>query len=72
MGENEQAEIKALRKELQTLKTDLAVLRVEHDNALAKQNEITNIIGRVVWIVFGGILMAFTGWMVKGGFHDPN
>ena len=72
MGENEQAEIKTLRKELQALKTDLAVLRVEHDNALAKQNEITNIIGRVVWIVFGGILMAFTGWMVKGGFHDPN
>lgn len=62
--------LRGIERDIQEIKTTLAVLRSEHDTALTRQQQIEQHIGRVVWVVLTAILMGFMGWMMKGGFFD--
>lgn len=60
-------DVEAIRDEVIHLDKRLALLEQKVDQIDKNVTSINNSLSKILWIVGGGFLMAFVGWVIKGG-----
>jgi hypothetical protein len=60
-------DVEAIRDEVISMDKRLALLEQKVDQIDKNVTCINNNLSKILWIIGGGFIMAFVGWVLKGG-----
>ncbi len=60
-------DVEAIRDEVISMDKRLALLEQKVDQIDKNVTNINDNLSKILWIIGGGFIMAFVGWVLKGG-----
>lgn len=60
-------DIEAIQEEIRDMDKRLALLEQKVDQIDKNVTKINDSLSKILWIIGGGFLAAFVGWVLKGG-----
>ncbi len=60
-------DVEAIRDEVISMDKRLALLEQKVDQIDKNVTNINDNLSKILWIIGGGFIMAFVGWILKGG-----